>query len=229
MDRSDVVNKYLKTHLSDVEGHSDHVYADHKGIPTIGTGINLRSPSAQKSILNLGYEPQKIQTGEAQLSPEELDQVHADSLNDTRSVFETIKSQSFPKKELNEAQEAALLSLTYNSPKLLGPTLRQHLNNNQDLDVMREMILNSNKENSPGVQLRRVKEAELYGGPLDFQQMIKTLKPEEKKQIYELLNKIENDEQRGQVIAKYGQFNPDYQAPLEKPSFYKLANLLKGK
>ncbi len=229
MDRKGIVDKYLQTHLSDVEGNSDQVYQDHKGIPTIGTGVNLKSPSAQKSILNLGYEPQKVQTGEAQLSPDELNKVHADSLNDIRNVFETIKSQSFPKKELNEAQEAALLSMTYNSPKLLGPSLRQHLNNNQDLDVMREMVLNSNKDNVPGVQLRRIKEAELYGGPLDFQQMIKTLKPEEKKQIYELLTKIDNDEQRGQVIAKYGQFNPDYQAPLEKPAFHKLANLFKGK
>lgn len=228
MDRNDIVNKYLKTHLDDVEGNRSEVYEDQKGIPTIGAGINLRSPQAQKSLINMGHAPEAIQSGEIQLKPEELNKIQEESLSEKKRMFDVIKSQSFPQKELNEAQEASLLSLMYNSPKLVGPNMRQHLNEGRDLDVMREMVLNSNQEQSPGLQLRRIKEAELYGGPLDFQQMLQTLKPEEKKQVFELLNKINNDEQKTQVLQKYSQFDPDYKRPDDKPKFFKLANILKG-
>jgi GH24 family phage-related lysozyme (muramidase) len=226
LDRDNTVNKYLKTHLSDVEGYSDEVYDDHKGIPTVGTGVNLNSPTTQKSLLNLGYEPARVTSGEIQLSPEELDRIHDDHINETKNIFNTIKSQSFPQKNLNEAQEAAMLSLMYNSPKLVGPSLRQHLNNNDDLSVMKEIVLNSNRENNPGLQLRRIKEAELYGGPLDFQQMLKTLTPEQKKQVYDSISQIKNEEQRLQALEKYAQFDPEYKSPLEKPKFYKIAGML---
>jgi GH24 family phage-related lysozyme (muramidase) len=229
LDRNKIVNTYLKNHLQEVEGHSDEVYDDQKGIPTVGRGISLRSPSSQESLLRLGYDPDSVQRGEVSLSNEELDQVENDIINQKRDYLNTIKSQSFPQKEFNEAQEAAMLSLMYNSPQLVGPKLRQFLNEGKDLDVMREIVLNSNRENSPGLQLRRIKEAELYGGPLDFQNMLKTMTPQEKAQVYQLLNKIDNEEQRNSVLEKYGQFNPDYQPPMEKPKFGKIANIFKGK
>lgn len=226
--RDDIVKKYLKTHLSDVEGYSPDVYQDQKGVDTVGEGISLRSPATGKSLLNLGYSPDQIKSGEVQLNEDELQKTQDDILQQKRDQFSNIKSQSFPDKQFNEAQEAAMLSLMYNSPQLVGPNIRQRLNENDDLGAMKEILLNSNKEQSPGLQLRRVKEAELYGGPLDFQQLIKTLKPEEKKQVFDMLNKLDNEEHRKGALEKYKQFNPEEKRELDKPQFFKLNKLLKG-
>lgn len=223
MSRDKIVNKLLESHLNEFEGFSPEVYKDQKGIDTVGTGISLRSPSSSKAMEELDIVPK-----ENTFKEEDLERIKNNVIEQKKELLNRIKSQSFPQKELKENQEAALLSLAYNSPQLLGPNLRQRLNENDDLGAMREILLNSNKENSPGLQLRRVKEAELYGGPLDFQQLIKTLKPEEKKQVFEQLNMIENEEQKKSVLDKYSQFNPEYKRPLEAPTFYKLPNLFKG-
>lgn len=228
MDRNNVVNKYLKDHLTDVEGYSTETYDDQKGIETVGKGLNLRSPATTASLLRLGHDPEAVKTGAVSLSDEDLGKAEDDVINQKRELFNNIKSQGFPQKEFNEAQEAAMLSLVYNSPQLLGPNLRQRLNENDDLGAMKEILLNSNKEQSPGIQLRRLKEAEMYGGPLDFQQLLKTMNPEEKKQVYNMLGKIQNEEQKTEALKKYEQFNPDYKPPMEKPVFFKMPKLLKG-
>ena len=61
-----------------------------------------------------------------------------------------------------------------------------------------------------------------------YAQYVKDLRNKVLKQVFEQLNKIENEEQRKQVLDKYAQFNPDYKRPLEKPQFFKMGNLLKG-
>src|SRR6185503_4717253 len=218
--RNKLVDRLLETHLKDVEGYSPEVYADQKGIPTVGTGINLRSPSSAKAMDDLGIVQKNAQEAQELLGEDDLERIKTNVIGQKKDLLNTIKSQSFPQKELKENQEAALLSLAYNSPQLIGPNLRQRLNENDDLGAMREIILNSNKENSPGLQLRRIKEAELYGGPLDFQQLLKAMSPEEKKQVFDQLNQIENETQRNEVLQKYAQFDPNYKRPLEKPQFF---------
>lgn len=228
MSRDALVDRLLQSHLDDVEGYSSEVYNDQKGIPTIGNGINLRSPSSSKAMNDLGIVQNTDEKSNPTFNEEDLARIKTNVIGQKKELFNTIKSQSFPQKELKENQEAALLSLAYNSPQLIGPNIRQKLNDNDDLGTMKEILLNSNKENSPGLQLRRVKEAELYGGPLDFQQLLKTLTPQEKQQVFDHLNNIENDAQKTEVLQKYAQFNPDYKRPLEKPQFFKMGNLLKG-
>lgn len=226
-DRNSLVDRLLQDHLNDVEGYSSDVYDDQKGIPTVGGGINLRSPSSTKAMDDLGIKSSDEESKQL-FGDDDLERIKNNVIGQKKELLGSIQSQSFPNKQLKENQEAALLSLAYNSPQLLGPNLRQRLNENDDLGAMKEIILNSNKENSPGLQLRRIKEAELYGGPLDFQQMIKTLSPDEKKQVFDHLNNIENEEQRNTVLQKYAQFDPNYKRPLEKPQFFKMGNLLKG-
>lgn len=223
-DRNALVDRLLNSHLDEFEGYSSEVYEDQKGIPTVGTGINLRGPATGKAMSDLGITNETDES----FKQEDLSLIKNNIINQKKDFLNNVKSQSFPNKELKENQEAALLSLAYNSPALIGANLRQRLNENDDLGVMKEILLNSNRENSPGLQFRRVKEAEMYGGPLDFQQLIKSMSPEEKKQVFDQLSKIENDEQKNTVLQKYSQFDPNYKRPLEKPPFFKMGNLLKG-
>lgn len=229
MDRNKIVDDILNRHLNEVEGYSSEVYDDEKGNPTVGTGINLRSPASEKAMDELGIIKKSAEESNIPLDDSDLDKIKTNIVGQKRDLLNNIKSQNFPNKDLNEAQEAALMSLTYNSPQLIGPNLRQHLNDNNDLDAMREILLNSNKDNSPGVQLRRLKETELYGGPQDFQNLIKTLSDEDKNRIYNSLNSIKNEEQKNHALEKYSQFSPSYKAPAEPLQFYKINKMLKGK
>lgn len=221
--RNKIVDKLLKSHLDDVEGYSSTTYKDQKGIPTVGAGISLRSPSSKKAFEEMGVDPNVDE-----MDKFTLDEAQQNIFDQKRELLGNIKQKYFPEKQLNEAQEASLLSLTYNSPELIGPNLRQYLNEGKDLDVMREIVLGSNKEKSPGLLVRRLKEAELYGGPLDFQNLLKVLSPEEKANIYNMLQKLEDPQHKQKVLERYQQFAPDYKAPMEPVKFMNLNKLIKG-
>src|SRR5690606_15111850 len=66
----------------------------------------------------------------------------------------------------------------------------------------REILLNSNKEQSGGLAKRRLKEAELFSGK-DFNRIINTLNPEELGKLRNQINTIENINEKENVLNTY--------------------------
>ncbi len=223
----DKVKALAKEKLKEFEGSLNEVHQDSKGIDTIGSGMALRSPATKNAFANLGYDTEKIRTGETSVPQKDLDSAMDKVLNEKYDLLNNIKERSFPQKNLNEQQQAALLSMVYNSPELLGPNIRQYLNEDKDVDVMREIVLNSNKDKSPGVLFRRLQEAELYGGDMGFSDMLSTMSEQEKNYIFNTLNETKNEQQKQKMIEKYPQFAPSY-VPTEAPKFNKVLKLFKG-
>lgn len=224
----DKVKSLAKQKLKEFEGDSDEVYQDSKGIDTVGAGLALRSPTSKSAFSDLGYNVDDIKSGQVSVPREDLDSAMDNVLTQKYDLLNNIKEQSFPKKNLNDEQQAALLSLVFNSPELLGPNLRQYLNEDKDVDVMREIVLNSNKEGKPGVLFRRLQEAELYGGQKGFDDMLSTMSEQEKNIVFNTLNQTKNEQQKQKMMGKYPQFAPSY-VPKEALNFYKIPKLFKGK
>lgn len=147
-----------------LEGFSPEVYPDQKGIPTVGHGINLNSPEVSEILDNMGYDTEAVKRGVLELSPEELDVVANEQDMEKKRYLQTIQKQDFPNYKPTENELNALMLLMSNSPKLIGPNLRQRLNNNDRFGAFDEIINRSNKDKSPGVQYRRMQEAEEFAG-----------------------------------------------------------------
>lgn len=202
-----VAKSLAKRFLDDVEGYSSDVYQDYKNIPTVGSGLSLRSPATVKALTEMGKEVADVNS----LSDKDLSKVQDKVLNEKSKLISNLQKTDFPNANLNEAQKAALISLAYNSPQLLGPELRKNLNANDELETLKEIAIRSNKENKPGVAFRRLQEAELFGGPLGFQQMVDSMSEQDKNIINNTLNQTSNEERRMEMLNKYPQFSPSYQ------------------
>lgn len=196
-----------KRFLDAVEGYSPDVYQDYKNIPTVGSGLSLRSPATVKALNEMGKEVADVSS----LSDKDLSKVQDKVLNEKSKLIDNLQKTDFPEAKLNPAQKAALISLAYNSPQLLGPELRKNLNSNDELETLKEIALRSNKENKPGVAFRRLQEAELFGGPMGFQQMVDSMSDQDKNIINNTLNQTNNEERRMEMLEKYPHFSPSYQ------------------
>jgi GH24 family phage-related lysozyme (muramidase) len=202
--------------LTELEGDTDtEHYLDSKGNPTVGMGVNKRAPAAQEYIKAYNLD-------ENNLTPEQVTGLEDYMMNDTHKNYEKMRDNHFPR-ELNPAQETALKSMIYNAgPDIIGPNMRQHLNKKADLDVIREMILNSNRENDPGLLKRRIREAEMYGGPVDFNMAVKSMNSDELSQLRSTISKIQNEHELKRIQEKYPFLNEDYQQPFNPLKFNKL-------
>ncbi len=211
-----MARELAKRLLAEVEGESPEVYQDSKNIPTVGKGISLRSVASQDVLKSLGYNPEKVKKGQKSVKAKDLAKAEDMILSQKEKLLDNMQSSSFPNAQLNDAQRAALLSLAYNSPKLIGSNLRESLNKGDEIEAMKEIALRSNKDKMPGVSYRRLKEAEMFGGPLGFQQMIDSMSEEEKNLINNSLRDTEDPQRRQMMLDKYPQFSPAYEEPIQK-------------
>lgn len=196
-------DRELKEFIKKLEGFSSEIYDDTKGNPTIGYGSNLNSPEIPEIL-----EKRNIKVSPAgQVSPAEAESIFEDQLNEKIRYFNEIKKRDFPNFQPTPNKERALLSAGYNSPKIWGPNLRQHLDKNDDVSVVKELLLKSNRDKSPGIQKRRLEEAMEYAGE-DFENIFNSLSEEEKRELIAPIFNIQNVHERQRVFEEFPFLKP---------------------
>lgn len=194
----------LKKFLEEVEGRSTTPYTDHKGNPTVGVGSNLNSPEMPAILNELGVTPEQLQKG---LPIDTQDAIMDKQLDEKGRYLQNIQKRDFPNANLAPHQETAVKSLMYNAPGLVGPDMRGHLDKGDTAAAVKEILLRSNKNKIPGIQRRRLKEAETFAGD-EWQQITDSLTDEERGQIYQLLEKIQNPHTKEQTLKEYDFLKP---------------------
>lgn len=202
-DEKNLSRKLLYDFLPKVEGSEEGAYTDNRGNTTIGAGFNMDAPGADRHLASVGADPEKLRSGENILNPEQSNQLLDSKIHEKEQLFDNLQKNSFPSTKLNPAQRAAMLSMMYNSPALVGPQMAEHLNQGDHNKVIQEMLTNSNAKNDPGILKRRLQEAELYGGPVDFNLAIKNMTPEQMDQLRSTISKMKNENEKTRVLEKY--------------------------
>lgn len=211
-------NNFIKK----VEGYKEEPYDDIMGNPTIGTGLNLNDSEVQGLMQIRGIDPEHVKSGQRKMANDELGDIHKQYVDKReRLVRDKVGGDVYDTLKPNE--RAALMSMGYQSLNNIGPNLSGHIASGDPIGAMREILLNTNKEQNPGILKRRFEEAELYGGPLDFTSVFKTMTPEEKKMLLDTFGKLENDNVKQEVIGKYG----SYLGTPQPSQFNKLKKLFK--
>jgi GH24 family phage-related lysozyme (muramidase) len=145
------------------------VYKDSKGLRTIGHGYNIDAPGQfdkMKKILGLSdEEADAIVSGEMSISKEQADKLFNFSAKKAERQLDE-KLQSIGGVQLTSDQRAALVSMIYNSPKLIGPKILEALKSGNYEEVARLISITSDfqKRKHPGLPIRRRKEAALFSG-----------------------------------------------------------------
>lgn len=219
-DYRSLLNPLIKT----VEGHQEDPYQDHKGNTTVGTGLNLEDADVQGLMKIRNIDPEEVKSGTRKLASDELDDIHNSYLDKREGL---VRSKMGPDMfdMLQPNEKAAVMSMGYQSLNNLGPNFNSALAAGDKIGAMREMILNTNQDKSPGILARRLKEAELYGGPLDFTSTFKTFSPEEKQQVRSIIESTKNEHTKKELLDKYG----SYLGEPDKLQFNKLQEMLKPK
>lgn len=217
-----------------VEGFRSDPYVDNRGNVTIGTGANLQNKDNQGMLSTMGYDPNKIISGEQKIAPEDL--YHLDTIIQNKSFDDTKKAVGSDIMDaLQKNKQEALHSLGHQSVNNIGPKLKSYLANDDQLNAINEIMANTNVKNDPGIQLRRLQEAMHFGGPLDFSSATKILTQEQKDRILNNLNSIQNEPTKNEALRTYGPylkqtpanfqklFQPEVQAPIS-PNLNKKIN-----
>ena len=227
MDDKDLQYNYFKALNDRGEGFTPTAIPDENDNPTVGSGLNLRSPAtATKVQLLTGIDPNDLAAGTASLTPEQSDLVRKSIYEDKKAHFDSMKDEDFPSANFNPAQHAALMDMMYENHNLVGPQMKDRLNNNDTPGVIKEMLLNSNASDSPGEQKRRLDQAQTYGGPVDFNMTLKNMSPDERNQIRDTLNKMDNPNELNKVYQKYPLLHPASENQPEPVKFYRINKLL---
>lgn len=196
------MDEKLKAFLKQQEGFQNQQYTDQTDNPTIGYGSKMTSPEVPDVLQDMGVDPATITSGERQLTPEQADQLQNKQIEEKQKYFNNIKKQDFPHAEIKDNENTALMSLMYNNPQLVGPDMRQQLENNDKIAVAKEILLRSNKAKDAGLQKRRLDEAAMYSGET-FPDVINSLNDDEKSQIRTILGNIQNVNERERVLNQY--------------------------
>lgn len=109
--------KFRRRLIEDIkrnEGYRDTMYYDTEGIPTIGYGFNLQRPDAREKITSLGYDFDKVLSGEQRLREEDSEKLLDSVLDEIEGIVES-RYPSF--NEYPEDLKSVLVDLTYN----MGP------------------------------------------------------------------------------------------------------------
>ncbi len=209
----------LSQHLKINEGVSDTPYTDQKGNPTVGVGMNLNDPDVRGLLKMRGIEPEEVTLGTRKLDDEESSQIH-DSIvsNKEKALRSNIGSDLFESLKPNE--QAAIMSMGYQSQNNIGPNLKGYLANSDKINAIKEMVLNTNKDNDPGIALRRLREGELFGGPVDFSSTFKIMSNEEKRKLMDTINSIGNENTKAEALKRYSSYLQD------KPQMNKIQEML---
>lgn len=196
MDKS--YENLLIPHLEDVEGFSDKVYYDQNKNPTVGYGFNLNSGDTVNYLKNHGIS---------------VEDVYKNGMN--KEVASKIKRAMIPQEEkklrdmhpgimdmLAPNEQAAVMSLFYNNPKLVGPSLRGYLASGDKLNAAKEVLLKSNKDKDLGIAFRRMKESELLYPKME--DIAKIMTPEEKLELQSILQNSKNENVKRDIYNRYG-------------------------
>lgn len=200
--------KLFNDFITKVEGFKNEPYEDSYGTPTIGPGMSLKDDDIRGLMSVHGYDPDEVIQQKRSISSDVLNDIH-NRYVDKREPLIQGKVGKDLYDQLKPNQRAALMSMGYQSLNNIGPNLTGYIASDDPVGAIREIVLNTNKKDSPGILKRRFEEAELYGGPLDFSAAFKTMTPEEKKQLMDGLSKIENENTRQEVLAKYRPYLQD--------------------
>jgi GH24 family phage-related lysozyme (muramidase) len=199
----------FKDLIKPLEGQEKSVYLDSNKIPTVGFGANLNSPDIPKIFEAQGIDRDRVLSGKVSITPEQADKIMDAQLAEKRQYFDNIRKKDFPNAKLDPNQEASLMSMMYNNPQLVGPNMRKLLNENNTTEAAKEILLRSNKGGVPGIQLRRLEEAQEFLGPAKFDEVTQTLTPEERSLITSRIDKIQNVEHRDKAKRRFKSLFPD--------------------
>lgn len=213
-DYKNLLNPFLDKH----EGYRDKPYTDNNGHTTFGHGFNADNGDVKGLLSIYGLDPEKIKSGEQFLDQDTSGKIR-DALVDkhTKMIRHTLPSFD----TLSPNKQAALVSKHYQLPKNFQELAPLVDDGNQQLDLMKKMIMQNVK--NPGVLKRNLDTAELYGGPLDYSSMFKTMNPEDKDTLTKTLSRIQNEHTRKEVMDKVA----PYLDTIPKPQpFNKLNRML---
>lgn len=219
--------KYFDPLIKAVEGHRAEAYEDHKGNPTIGTGLNLEDADVQGLMRIRGIDPELVKSGERQLASEELDDVHNAYIGKREGLVRN-KLGGDLYDQLQPHEKAAIMSMGYQSLNNLGPNLANAIASGDKIGAMREMILNTNRDKDPGILSRRLQEAETYGGPLDFSSVFKTMSPTEISELQAQIEKLKNENVKQEMLKRYGPYL-NQPAPVKLDKLQQILNPKIGK
>jgi GH24 family phage-related lysozyme (muramidase) len=210
-----LLNSFLDKH----EGYSPTPYTDNNGHATIGHGFNADNGDVRGLVAAHGLDVDKIISGEQALDEDTSRQIrdslvdkHVNLIRHTLPSFDTLPPN----------KQAALVSKHYQLPKNFQEIAPMVDDPTQELDAMKTMV-NQNMKN-PGVLKRNLETSELYGGPLGYSQMFKTMTPEQKDQITKTLGKIENENTRNEVMQKVQPYLDTIPKPQQFNRLNKLLN-----
>jgi GH24 family phage-related lysozyme (muramidase) len=182
------------------EGDVKQVYKDIKGIPTVGIGLNLKSPIVRTYIQGAGINPDDVINGKVQLPEDLAKDIHENMVDRSiGAVMDTFADQGLSNNEL-----AALASLHYNSPSLIGPNLTAALKKGDKVAASKEILLRSNKEKNRGLATRRLQEAKLFGGG-----KLPDLTPEETMDLRGYFQDMPDTADRRRLFTENPQLNPE--------------------
>lgn len=222
MDKPTDYRDLLLQHLDEVEGFRPTIYKDTEGNNTIAHGFNIDEPANQNLLRLFNRQPDSFHQGE-EISESEGRELQKHVLNRKENELKSkLGEETF--NQLRPNEQAALMSMAYQSMNLIGPRIIQYLNENQSLDANKEILLNSNSGNNPGIQLRRLKEAELFSDPIQFQNVVNSLNNEEKQRVINNLKNLKETSQRENALQKY---MPFFEKQPSSYPFFKLKKLVK--
>ena len=99
------------------------------GDPTIGTGLSLKDATVKKELTELGYDIDKLLTGEQTITREDNNIVMMKILDDKLKLVENLTGIKDLQSNKNAYLAVALVKLAYNSSTWIGPRFREALNN----------------------------------------------------------------------------------------------------
>ena len=159
-----------------------------KGDPTIGTGLSLKDKTVKDELTKLGYDIDKLLTGEQTITREDNNIVMMKMLDDKFKLVENITGIDDLASNKNAYLAVALVKLAYNSSTWIGPRFQKALNNFIETGDMKYIgSFSSYKEGTD----------EFYGGPNASE--IKQYEPA-------LLNELWNDAEGQAVLKNLGGF-----------------------
>jgi GH24 family phage-related lysozyme (muramidase) len=138
-----------------------------RGNVTVGVGFNMDRPDAPTVMERaLGFTKQAFEavySGQRALSELEIRKLFDYNVREAEDVVQK-KVGDVP---LPEHKRIALVSMAFNSPKLIGEKIVGAIKSQDWKSALNEILFNSNARGHRGLAARRYKEAVMFNGPAD--------------------------------------------------------------
>ena len=140
-----------------------------RGNVTVGIGFNMDRPDAPTVMQRvLGYGKQAfdaVYSGKRSLDDLEIRKLFDYTVKEAEDVVQ----KKLGDVALPEHQRIALVSMAFNSPKLIGEKIVNAIKSKDFGAALNEILFNSNARGHRGLAARRYKEAVMFHGPADAQ------------------------------------------------------------